>query len=427
MCYTIPGKLVEIKGNTGIIDYFGEKRRVLVDFVNVKVGDYVYAQGGIVINKLSEAQAREILDAWEELFFALKEKDKKLSTFNKNISSQHLLWDILQKINRNQPLSRDEMLCILDIRRDDERIVYDLANNIRQREHGNACCVHGIIEFSNICESNCWYCGIRRDADIERYRMGIDEIIEVANKAVDKWGFKALVLQSGEDLWYDGDKLEYIVKIIRSKGVLVFLSIGERDKELYKRLYDAGARAVLLRFETSDKNKFSCYRPGRELRTRIDLIKYLKQLGYILATGFLIGLPQESKDVLINNIMLTKELAPQMYSFGPFIPTIGTPLAGKQLLTKSDILKAIALTRFVDKNANILVTTAMETLDQDILKDALMAGANSLMINVTPLQYKRLYRIYANRTGVEDDIEKQIRRILDVLYSLGRAPTDLGL
>lgn len=427
MCYAIPGKLVEIKDRIGVVEYFGERRKVLIDFVDVAVGDYVYAQGGVLINKISQEEAQEILATWQDIFFELKKTDMRLAEVNKTTPSKNLL-KILQKINLNQTLKREELFTLLELKgRSDLKLLFDTANNIRQKEHSNACCVHGIIEFSNFCRNNCFYCGIRTQRNIKRYRMSVEEIVGFARYAVQKLGFKALVLQSGEDYWYNENKLVTIIKEIKKLGILIFVSIGSRSKETYKKIFEAGAKAALLRFETSNKKIFKKLRPNTSLEERLDLIKYLKDIGYLIATGFLIGLPGETYDDIINNILLTKALESDMYSFGPFIPTQGTPLQNHRLIDKELVLKMIAVTRLVDKGAKILVTTALETLDKNAKKEGLLSGANSLMINVTPSQYRRLYRIYDHRAGVREEIEENIKETVRLLYSLGRAPTDLGI
>ena len=257
--------------------------------------------------------------------------------------------------------------------------------------------------------------------------MSVDEIIEVAQHAVDEYGFKALVLQSGEDPWYDEKKLVKIVSTLRAMGILVFLSIGMRDKELYQKLYQAGARAALLRFETSNEHIFRQLRPGASLHERLTLIKQLKSMGYIIATGFIAGLPDETPEDIVNNILLTQSLGPDMYSFGPLIPAIDTPLAAQSKLSIDAMLKIIALTRFVDPDSNILVTTALETLDASAKKIALLAGANAMMINVTPMEYRVFYQIYDNRADRNQTVKVGIQSALDLLYSLGRAPTDIGV
>ncbi|MDD5585157.1 MAG: HypC/HybG/HupF family hydrogenase formation chaperone [Candidatus Omnitrophica bacterium] len=425
MCYAIPGKLVEIKKSIGIVDYFGEKKNVLIDYSNVKIGDYVYAQGGVLVSVISEREALEILETWKELFFELKRTDEKLARIETIPASKNLL-SILQKVNLNKALKREELHSLLALSgKNDLRLMYETANNIRQKTHGNACCVHGILEFSNVCESNCFYCGIRKEKTLQRYRMSIKEIIDTARYAVKELGFKALVLQSGEDNWYTIEKLEKIVRAVRKLGILVFLSIGLRDKPTYKRLYEAGARAALLRFETSNANTFKTLRPGTTLEERLEIIRYIKDLGFVLATGFIAGLPGETSEDVINNILLAKSLKPEMYSFGPFIPAQGTPLENQSLLHKDAMLKIIALSRLTDKDSNILVTTAFETLDAKAKREGLLAGANSLMINITPKKYRDFYSIYDKRINI--DLQKNVKETIALLHSLGRAPTDLGI
>jgi biotin synthase len=428
MCYAIPAKLVEIKKDQkiGVIDYFGEKRKVLLDLDDLKTGDYVYAQGGVLIRKIPEKEALEILSAWEKVFFELKKTDQALAKVDQSKIAPNVL-NVLKKIDLKKTLKREEIAALFKLQTKEElSVLYEIANNVRQREHGNASCVHGIIEFSNYCPNSCHYCGIRKEQNISRYRLSVEEIIGIAKEAVEKYGFKALVLQSGEDFWYDDLKLETIVKELKKLGILIFLSLGLRSKETYHRLYQAGARAALLKFETSNPEIFSVMRPGFTLAERLDLIKYLKEIGYVLATGFIVGLPGETEEDLLNNILLTKFLMPDMYSFGPLIPTLGTPLEKVSRVSKDLMLKTIAIARLVDSNSNILVTTALETLAKDAKKEALLAGANSLMINVTPLKYRALYSIYDQRAGVDQGIKESIDEIVELLYSLGRAPTDLG-
>ncbi|MEM5871260.1 MAG: [FeFe] hydrogenase H-cluster radical SAM maturase HydE [Candidatus Aenigmatarchaeota archaeon] len=425
MCYAIPGKIVELQGKIAIIDYFGEKRKAINDFIEARIGEYVYAQGGLVVAKVPKKKAEEILNFWKNRFFELKSLDKRMSEVKVKGSPKFLY--LIEKTTKSE-LTKKEMIEIIKTNRENDlKLLFETANNIRQRFHGNSCCVHGIIEFSNYCENNCFYCGIRKDSKIKRYRMSIKEIVETAKEAVKKYGFKSLVLQSGEDFWYTEEKLLRIVKETSKLGILLFLSIGERSEKTYEKLYNAGARGVLLRFETSNEKIFKKLRPGKSLKKRISLIKNLRNMGYIIATGFLIGLPGESEKDIVNNILLTKKLKPEMYSFGPMIPAKNTPLENHKQVDKNLVLKTIALSRLIDKKAKILVTTALETLDKNAKKQGLLSGANSLMINVTPLKYRRLYGIYPNRAGSDKEIDENIKETVDLLYSLGRAPTDLGL
>jgi biotin synthase len=391
MCYAIPGQVVELTDRVATVEYFGERRKAYKDLVEIQLGDYVYAQGGFVIQKLSEAEAKEILDDWRELFFKLQETDKKLAAKPQGL--------------------------------------YERANAIRQKYHGNSCCIHGILEFSNYCRNNCLYCGIRRDnKTLVRYRLQIPEILEVVDEAV-KLGFKALVLQSGEDEYYDEDKLYTICKEIRNRHpVLLFVSLGERPLTIYQRLYEAGVRGALIRFEISNPTIYSRLKPDSVLEERLGLIKKIRGLGYLIITGFLVGLPKETRRDILQNIKLTASLGAEMFSFGPFIPHPQTPLRNEAPPTLAKMLRIIAQARLMNPKAKILVTTALETLDkEDGAKAGLLAGANSLMINVTPVKYRRLYDIYPQRFGTDLSTREHINKTIQLLQSLGRAPTDLSV
>ena len=220
------------------------------------------------------------------------------------------------------------------------------------------------------------------------------------------------------------------IRITGSRTVIIWTfqpRMGMRPKETYKKLYDAGARACLLRFETANKELFEKMRPGTSLEERLELIRYAKELGYVLATGFISGLPGETPEDAADNILLSRSLGPHMYSFGPLVPSEGTPLAGSKRPGTQAVLRQIAATRLLDRDSNILVTTALETIDPDAKKLGLLAGGNSLMINATPDKYKHLYRIYDNKAGNDKGVEENINETIELLYSLGRAPTDLGL
>lgn len=392
MCYAIPGKIIEIDNRIVTVDYFGEKRKARNDFFELSAGEYVYAQGGFVIQRVSRNEAKDILKTWEELFFKLQETDLRLASRPKDLRQ--------------------------------------IANSTRQRHQGNSCCIHGILEFSNRCVNDCLYCGLRKsNSSLTRYRMDIDEIVDAADIAVRKLKFKALVLQSGEDPWYDEKKLVEIVNGIRKKSpALLILSIGEREAGIYEKLYKAGARGALLRFETSNAALYKTMRPGHGLKERLGLINRLRGMGYLIMTGFLIGLPGQTREDILEDIRLTSSLGAGMFSFGPFIPHPHSPLADRASPSIDEALDTIARARIMDPASRILVTTSLETLDKkNGLKAGLLSGGNSLMIDVTPEKYRRLYDIYPDRAGIDADITERIDSAVKLLYSIGRAPTDIGI
>ena len=423
MCYAIPGKVVELSEKAAIVDYFGEKRRAINELKNLKVGDFIYAQGGFVISKVSEAEAKQILDMWREMFFALRKTDLRLSRLEfDDIGIDRKFALILDKAAEGMPLKREELLRLLQAEnRRELNLLFKVANFLRQKHLKNACCVHGIIEFSNYCQNDCVYCGIRKsNTELPRYRMSEEEIIQAVDEAVNKHGFKALVLQSGEDPDFTPDKLAGIVKKIRERfAVLLFISVGEMGRDGLVKLYEAGARGVLLRFETSHPELYSRLHNGDSLEDRLQDLRDAYELGYLILTGGLIGLPGQTEEDLLNDILLTKELRAEMYTSGPVLPK-----GPKSEL----VLKVLAVSRIVDpENAKIVVTTGFETLDQDARRLGLLAGANSMMLNVTPMKFRKFYNIYPNRAHINEEIEIQIKEALEILYSLGRAPTDLGV
>ncbi len=432
MCYAIPGKVGSVKEKNAIVDYFGEHRNVLNEFSDIKSGDYVYAQGGIIIDKIDEQDALLILKAWKNRFFKLKQIDTKITQKDDTKISNKKFENILKKAAQGKKFAKKELLLLLKTEKQDEiNLLCETANKIRQQHLKNSCCVHGIIEFSNYCRNNCQYCGIRNDnKQLSRYRMTVDEIVSVADYAVNKLKFKALVLQAGEDLWYTTERLvEIITKIKEKCGVLLSMSIGERDSDCYKKMYEAGARGILLRFETSNKKIYNNIHSGpkTDFQKRMQLIKEANKIGYLVATGSLIGLPEQKEDDLLNDILLTTSLNAEMYSFGPLIPHPETPMASSPRVDINTMLKVIAVSRLINPEAKILVTTALETLDKKNGKRlGLLAGANSLMINVTPERYKGLYTIYPSKAGADKTVNESIKETLQTLYELGRAPTDIG-
>jgi len=443
MCYTIPGKVFEISGKTAVIDYFGEKRKAINELVDLKIGDYIYAQGGFVINVIPEKEALQVLDDWRDIFFALQRTDVRLSRLQlDDVGVDRSFTRILDKAAEARPLSREELLTLIRTNNKKEmNLLFKVANFLRQKYLKNACCVHGIIEFSNYCKNDCVYCGIRKSANIPRYRMTDAEILKVVDEAVNKYGFKALVLQSGEDPEFPAERLAKLIGEIKKRyAVLIFVSVGEVGKEGLQKLYDAGARGLLLRFETSNSDLYSKLHCGDKLSERLQDIKDAYKIGYLILTGGLIGLPAslaspasrqgglrsgppggpgQTEEDLLNDILLTKELHAEMYSFGPVLPE------GPETEL---VLKILAVSRIVDpKNAKIVVTTGFETLEENARSLGLMAGANSMMLNVTPMKYRKLYSIYPNRAHENEELDVQIKEAVDLLYSLGRAPTDIGI
>ena len=183
---------------------------------------------------------------------------------------------------------------------------------------------------------------------------------------------------------------------------------------------------MLFRFETSNEKLFNNLHPGQNYKNRINTLETMNNQGFLIATGFLLGLQNQDQQNILDDILLTKDYNPEMYSFGPFIPHNNTPLAKEKKPKLINILKIIAITRLLDPKARILVTTAMETLNKTARKRALISGANSLMINITPKTYREDYLLYPDKFGTKTKIPILIKETMDLMYSIGRLPTELG-
>ncbi|MFH1360631.1 MAG: HypC/HybG/HupF family hydrogenase formation chaperone [Candidatus Omnitrophota bacterium] len=431
MCYAIPGKVKEIKGNFAIVDYFGEEKKAHNEMRDLVVGDYVYAQGGFVIRKISQKEAQEILSAWKDMFFALQEVDVRLSKLDqKERKVDKKVSRILDRALEGLVPKKEDLLTLMNC---DDRpsleLLFQTANFLRQKYHKNSCCVHGILEISNYCKQNCCYCGISvHNKVLKRYRMTHDQIVASAIEAIEVHGFKALVLQSGEDPGYSVEEMAETIREIKQKApCLIFISFGEVGRDGLKKLYEAGARGLLLRFETSNPKLYQTLHPGRSLETRLEDIRAAFDMGYIIITGGLIGLPEQTNEDIVDGILLARNLHTEMYSFGPFLPHPETPLADKKPIEETTMLKVLACARLVDpKDSRVLITTAFETLSMDARKKGLLAGGSSVMLNVTPVAYREQYDIYPNRMYKQTEIQNQIKETIRLLESLGRAPTDLG-
>jgi biotin synthase len=430
MCYTIPALVEGVHKGVATISYFGERKEALCELLHLAPGDYVYAQGGYVVEKILPRQAEKTLKAWKDVFFELRQIDATSAALkNTDISSDLKLERILERARNNIVLSKDEALYILSLKDAQARhLVRRTANYLRQQYHNNSCCVHGILEISNICARDCAYCGISASSGAVRYRMSADEIIAAAGEAVNKFGFKSLLLQSGEKSGYSLDELVDIVKRIKQQfPVLVFISFGEVGILGLRKLYAAGARGLLLRFETSNPALFEKLHPGYNLNSRLEHLQAAYQMGYLIVTGSLIGLPGATKTDLVNDIILASSLHAEMFSFGPFLPHPFTGLADFPAPNEEDVLGVLALARLMaPAKTKILITTAYETLSSSARENGLMAGGNSIMVNVTPLKYRRLYTIYPNRAHEGQTVAVQVRQALLMLKLFGRGPTDLG-
>ena len=311
---------------------------------------------------------------------------------------------------------------IIEILKDDNKNgwLFSLADKIRKEYVGDEVHLRGLIEFSNICKRTCKYCGLRcENKNIERYRITPNDIVFYAQKAA-TMGYMTIVLQSGEDEFYNAKKLAEIVNEIKKLDVAITLSIGEMSYEDYKILKDAGADRYLLRIETTDKNLYEKMHPNMDFENRLRCLRDLKTLGYEVGTGCLVGLKGQTIESLADDILFFKEIDADMVGIGPFIAHPDTPLKDTPNGSFTLALKVMALTRILLKNINIPATTAMETLNPNGRIIALNSGANVVMPNVTSSEYRKKYEIYPNKICINENPEQCRGCIENKIKSIGR-------
>lgn len=311
---------------------------------------------------------------------------------------------------------------IIDILSDNSKNdwLFEEADRVRRENVGDEVHLRGLIEFSNICKRQCKYCGLRSpNKEVERYRILKDEILTYVKNAVNL-GYRTIVLQSGEDEYYDTDKMIEIIREIKKFDIALTLSIGEKTYDEYKAFKDAGADRYLLRIETTDKELYQDMHPNASYDNRKRCLYDLKSLGYETGTGCLVGLPNQKIESLADDILFFKELDADMVGIGPFIPHEQTPL---KEAPKGDFwlsLKVMALTRINLPDINIPATTAMETLNPNGRIIALQSGANVVMPNVTSTEYRAKYEIYPGKICINDKPEQCRGCIEGKIKSIGR-------
>jgi biotin synthase len=313
----------------------------------------------------------------------------------KNISA------LIKKAETTHTLSKAEIVALLNDTQQEEEF-FAAADRVRQAYVGDEVHLRGLIEFSNICKQNCLYCGLRRDnKKVKRYRLEPDVIIDFATKAR-SYGYRTVVLQSGEDECFDVETMTYIIKKIKELDLAITLSVGEKPREVYQKYREAGADRYLLRIETTDKELYAKLDPGMSWDNRVRCLKDLKELGFELGTGTMVGLPGQTVESLADDILFFKEMDADMIGIGPFIPNPDTPLAHDNGGTFAMSTKVMAMTRLLLPDINIPATTAMESLHPQGRVVALQRGANVAMPNVTEGEYRQLYLLYPGKICIND-------------------------
>ncbi|MTI81968.1 MAG: [FeFe] hydrogenase H-cluster radical SAM maturase HydE [Firmicutes bacterium] len=328
----------------------------------------------------------------------------------------------LEKAALQHHLSREEIILLLRAQPGKEQNeLFAMADRIRERYQGDEVHLRGIIEFSSYCRNDCHYCGLRcSNNNINRYRFSVEQLVNASCQAVEL-GYNTIVLQSGEDPWYDADSLSRLItEIKKKKNVAITLGIGERSKEEYRQLHQAGADRFLLKHETTDAELFNKLRPGTSSDKRMQCLRWLREIGYQVGSGNMVGLPGQTLESLADDILFLKELDVEMAGIGPFIPHSQTPLADVPNGDLQLTLNTLAVARLLLPYCHLPATTATGTLHPEGRQMALNCGANVIMPNVTPYDYRQLYQIYPNKAGSTDDPKQSLKKIVSIINQVGR-------
>lgn len=334
------------------------------------------------------------------IFKKYKNKFKNSSEISKNICV------LIDKLTINSILKKEEFLYVIEnITPKEVDYLYKKAFEVKNVHYQNRVFLRGLIEISNYCKMGCKYCGINNKADgIERYRLSIDEIIKCCDIGYEL-GYKTFVLQSGEDTYYSDKLIVEILSLIKVKypDVRITLSFGERSKDSYQKLYDAGADRYLLRHETASRRLYEHVHPSfMSFDNRKKCLKNLKEIGYQVGAGFMVGLPTQNNEDLVEDLLFLKELNPEMVGIGPYLCHENTELKGNESGTLDETLIMVALTRLILPKSLLPATTALGSLDKIGREKALKSGANVMMPNISPTENRAKYEIYQNKICTTD-------------------------
>ncbi len=423
MCLTIPGKIKSINKGVATVKNGSRTEQIELGIVlDAKEGDWVLYATNRAVRRIDEQEAKEIIELLEDnyqpvdikalpleykkiIYKIRTEGQKNRETEEQNENYQSPIINNQLITNHQSSITKNDLEYLLNLNgKNNLEALYSEANVMRKEKLEDFVCIHGIVEFSNYCKNNCLYCGIGRDASIRRYRMTPDEIYLAVDRAVNKEGYKLVVLQSGEDDYYSDDDLVALIDKIKKKlRVFVFISVGERPSDFYERAFRAGATGSLFRFETSNPALYKVMHPGHTLDERLRCLQDQIDIGYYVASGGLIGLPGQTIKDMADDLLLVKKLGVPMLSSGPWLESKNSPLASQKSKVESQkllelTLNYIAAARLLMPEIKIPVTTALETLDPESGRHkGLLAGANALMFNITPEKYRNDYNLYDHK------------------------------
>ena len=332
---------------------------------------------------------------------------------------------LIDYLSENHRLSEEEYLFLVKNRNEEiSEYLRKKADEARKSVYGNKIFVRGLIEISNVCKNDCYYCGIRKsNKNCDRYKLSEEEILSCCEKGY-RLGFRTFVLQGGEGVFSVDIICNVVTKIKRKyPDCAITLSLGEYQKSDFEKMKNAGADRYLLRHETIDKMHYEKLHPSEmSYEKRMKCLKDLKELGFQVGCGFLVGSPYSSDEIIAREFKFIEEFSPEMCGIGPFIPQKDTPFKNEKSGTAEETAFYLSIIRLIKPNILLPATTALGTIKEDGRELGIISGANVLMPNLSPQKQREKYTLYDNKlaTGVEsaEKIEKLKEKMLKIGYEI---------
>lgn len=336
---------------------------------------------------------------------------------------------LIDKLQQNHSLTKDEWITLIANRTESEYL-FTKARNVSRQYYDNKVYTRGLIEFTNYCKNNCYYCGIRREnSEVERYRLSEEDILDCCKEGYEL-GFRTFVLQGGEDGYYTDQRIVDLVRKIKEvyPDCALTLSIGEKPKESYQKYFDAGADRYLLRHETAEKCHYESLHPVEmSWKNRRQCLWDLKEIGYQVGCGFMVGSPGQTVDNLAEDMLFITDLQPEMVGIGPFVPHHETPFSQETGGTVELTLYMLGLLRLLKPNLLLPATTALGTIDPKGREKGILAGANVVMPNLSPTGVRKKYELYDNKICTGDEAAECRNCLNNRMESIGyRLVVDRG-
>ncbi len=329
---------------------------------------------------------------------------------------------LIDKLIKERDLSVEEWIMLIENRGEVREYAKTMAQETARKYFGNKIYIRGLIELTNYCKNDCYYCGIRKsNKNCVRYRLTKDEVLECCDGGY-PLGFRTFVLQGGEDGTYSDDDLCDLVSSIKERypDCAVTLSLGERSYESYKLLFDAGADRYLLRHETADGAHYAQLHPkSLSLDNRKECLFNLKKIGYQVGTGFMVGSPYQTVKNLALDMKFIAELEPQMIGIGPFVPHKDTKFANESAGTLELTTFMLSLCRLLRPNSLIPSTTALATIDPHGREEGILSGANVVMPNLSPADVRKNYNLYDNKACMGSEAAEGLRLLGEQIAAIG--------